>query len=149
MEPRGTTPAGEPEHSLSALERLLREFEASYGLDISPCPEGEARATALLRTYMTENEWAQLTSDGCVDVASPSVPGRYYRIPRNGGMVTLYQRSRPVVRLCAGPAEALPRDDVVLLHMVCIRGDEQGYLETANPFPPHAHPMRPRTRSRA
>jgi hypothetical protein len=127
-----TAPAEEQAQLVELLEQVISDLEASQA---RVCQAGSARATALLRAYLTKRQWKQLTQRGYVEVASPSVPGRSYRIPRAGGMVTLFQHGRPQVRLCVSPAEALPRDDVVLLHLVTINGDEQRYLETANPFP--------------
>lgn len=135
----GDTPsaaAEEPRDEIfEAIERLMRTFEFPPAL---LHPEANERATALLRAHLTRKEWKQLNERGYVEVASPSVPGRVYRIPRSRGMVTLYQNSVPVVRLCIGPADVLPRDDVVLMHLITIRGNEQEYLETANPFPARA-----------
>jgi hypothetical protein len=93
------------------------------------------RATALLQACLTEREWAQFTTHGYLEVASPATRGRCYRIPRTGGMVEVYQDDQLLMWLCVGPAQPLPPDDVVLLHLLMIRGDEQTYLATANHFP--------------
>jgi hypothetical protein len=119
---------------------LLRELTRRSVWQAASASERQAaaaaqRATALLHTHLTEGEWAQLTRRGSLEVASPSTPGRRYSIPRAGGIVTVYQGGRPVMQLCVGPAQPLPADDVVLLHLLLIRGDEPAYLATANRFP--------------
>jgi hypothetical protein len=139
MDVRQTASEGELATLATLLERVVFELDTSLASD---CQATSGLATARLRSFLTDREWAQLSQHGCLDVASPSVHGRRYRVPRAGGMVTLYQHDRPLLRLCVGPSEPLPRDDVVLLHLVSIRGDEQRYLETANPFPVRARGAR-------
>lgn len=118
-------------------ERIQAVLRDLVGSSARPHHEvaGAKRATALLRASLTEQEWTQLTKHGYLEVASPATRGRRYRIPRTGGMVEVYQDGQLLMWLCVGPAQPLPPDDVVLLHLLMIRGDEQTYLATANPFP--------------
>jgi hypothetical protein len=123
-------------HPLPAvlLELLSRE-ERAQTLAEDRSAAVERRAEALLAEYLTDAEWKQLTTQGYLTVPSTAVPRRSYHIPRHGGRPLVYERGRPVCQLCVGPLESLPRADLVLLHLVMIRGDEAGYLTIANRLP--------------
>lgn len=95
----------------------------------------ERRARLLLASLLTEAELARLMADDYLDVRSPTVPGRIYRVPAHIGQVTVYQDGRPVMRLCVVPTRALPDDDVIAMHKLMIEGDEHEYLRRANRFP--------------
>jgi hypothetical protein len=116
------------------LDQLARSEWARARADERSGP-AEQRAEALLREYLSPAEWAQLTTQGFVELPSTLTRGRAYRIPRHGGRPLVYERGRLVCQLCAGPIEPLPRADLVLLHLVLLRGDEVGYLATANRLP--------------
>jgi hypothetical protein len=116
------------------LEQLAR-YECARARAEDRGSEVEQRAEALLREYLSAAEWNQLTTQGFVEVVSTVARGRIYRIPRHGGRPLVYEQGRLVCQLCAGPMEPLPRADVVLLHLVLLRGDEAGYLATANRLP--------------
>ncbi len=116
------------------LDRLSRD-EGGQALAEDRRPEAEWRAEALLAEYLTDAEWDQLTTQGYLEIRSAVMPARSYRIPRHGSQPLVYERGRPVCQLCVGPIEPLPRADLVLLHLVMIRGDERGYLATANRLP--------------
>ncbi len=95
----------------------------------------EARAEALLVAHLTPAQYAQLRWEGALDIPSPSIPGRVYRIPRRRGMVEVYEGGRLRWWLCVGPVAWVPDADVVLTHKLMIEGDEPGYLRAANHFP--------------
>jgi hypothetical protein len=77
--------------------------------------------------------------DGYIEVASPHLRERTYRIPFSDGLVQVYDRGQLTKRLCLQPIDYLPRCDVVLLHKLMITGDEHEYLARANAFPPLFH----------
>jgi hypothetical protein len=95
----------------------------------------EDRSGALLRDLLTEREYEQLAQRGYLDVASPSVGHRVYRIPRDGGLVRVYQNGTAVRSLCVQPVVPLPGNDVIVLHKLMIQGSEQQYLACARQFP--------------
>jgi hypothetical protein len=97
--------------------------------------EAMERARRLLRALLTDDEYHQFCRDGYLKVKSPSYPNREYRIPSFTGMVLVYENEKPTMRLCVGPTRALPTDDVVVTHLLMIRGDELRYLSKANVFP--------------
>jgi hypothetical protein len=93
------------------------------------------RARLLLRGLLTDEEFAQFLRDGYLEVRSTIYPHREYHIPGLAGMVRVYEDGKPTMRLCVGPTRALPPDDVIVTHLLMIRGDERRYLEKANAFP--------------
>ena len=96
----------------------------------------ESRAKALLREMLTENQYQQLIKFGYLEVLSPSIDYRVYRIPGSGGLVKVFERGSPVMELCLQPAEPLPDGDVVVMHKLMIEANEQEYLQKANHFAP-------------
>ncbi len=96
----------------------------------------EGRARAMLREVLSEGEYQQLLKYGYLEVGSPSIEQRVYRIPGAGGLVRVYDRGTAVMELCLQPAEPLPDGDVVVLHKLMIEGNEQEYLAKANHFAP-------------
>jgi hypothetical protein len=97
---------------------------------------GEARARALLRDVLTEAEYEQLTRHGYLEVRSPSIKHRVYRIPGDMGRVSVYDRGKEVMELCLQPVAALPHSDVIVMHKLMIEANEQEYLATANHLRP-------------
>jgi len=98
-------------------------------------PEALDRARQLLRELLTDNEFKQFLRDGFLKVKSPTFSNREYHIPAYAGMVRVYENGLPAMRLCVGPSRVLPPDDVVVTHLLMIRGDERQYLGKANSFP--------------
>jgi hypothetical protein len=98
-------------------------------------PEALDRARLLLRELLTDSEFKQFLRDGFLKVKSPTFAHREYHIPAYAGMVRVYENGKPAMRLCVGPARALPPDDVVVTHLLMIRGNERQYLGKANTFP--------------
>jgi hypothetical protein len=95
-----------------------------------------ARARELLQALLSDDEFAQLTTLGYIDVASPGNAERIYRIPLEDGMVRVYESGKETLRLCIQPVHPLPRYDVIAMHKLMIEGNEQTYLSRANWFAP-------------
>ncbi len=100
-----------------------------------PAP-AERTAETLLRHLLGQEQYLTLCMNGYLDVPSPSIPGRIYRIPRGPGQVQVIEHNELRERLCVQPASnGLPDADVVLMHKLLIESDERAYLLTANHFP--------------
>lgn len=102
----------------------------------------ERRAKALLRDLLSEAHYEHLLRCGYLEVTSPSIEHRVYRIRGAGGMVNVYERGCPIMDLCLQPIEPLPDADVVVLHLLLIEANEQEYLQKANHFAPRIIPLR-------
>jgi len=96
----------------------------------------ESRAKALLREMLTESQYQQLIKFGYLEIASPSIDNRVYRVPGSGGLVKVYERGCAVMELCLQPAEPLPDGDAVVMHKLMNDGNEQEYLQKANHLAP-------------
>lgn len=96
--------------------------------------EAELRAETLLREVLSAPEYQQLSRQGYIDIPSPSLHRRFYRVPRYRGQVKVYEDGRPIMGLCVQPVEPMPDGDVVLMHKLMIEGNEQEYLRIANHF---------------
>ena len=96
----------------------------------------EHRAHLLMREMLSPEQFQQVSKHGYVEVASPSFPGRVYRIPGAGGLVRVYERGHAIMDLCLQPVESLPDGDVVVMHKLMIEGNETEYLAKANHFAP-------------
>ena len=83
---------------------------------------------------LTEDEYLQLSRRGYLEVPSPSLPGRTYRVPRRLGQIGVYERGVRVEALCIRSVDPIPDGDAVLLHKLMIEGNEQEYLRIANHF---------------
>ena len=97
--------------------------------------EAEEKADQLVRSVLTEDEYARLRRDGYLDVPSPSLPDRIYRVPAGIGTVMVLERGRCVARLCAYSTVPIPERETVLVHKLMIEGNEPGYLSAANHIP--------------
>ncbi|HEY7984570.1 MAG TPA: hypothetical protein VID73_10410 [Ktedonobacterales bacterium] len=95
----------------------------------------ERRALALLRAMLTPHELRQLNWLGYLDVPSPSIGQRIYRVPRGQGMVQVLEGGRAVMRLCLQPTIRLPDADIVVMHKLMIEANEAAYFAQANKFP--------------
>jgi hypothetical protein len=116
-------------------ERLLRRL----GVPIEPTGEerrvAEGRAKVLLRQLVGEAEYERLVKRGYLEITSPSIPGRIYRVPYFQGMVDVIEDGVSTMRLCVVPTRWVPDPDVVIIHKLLIEGDEARYLRVANRFP--------------
>lgn len=94
----------------------------------------EYRARRLLRAMLSPAEYQQLMRFGFLEIPSPSIAHRIYRIPGSTGMVKVFESGSVVMELCLQSAEPLPASDIILLHKLMITGNETEYLTTANRF---------------
>src|SRR5262252_224981 len=90
------------------------------------------RAEALVRHILSEAEHAQLRRDGFLEVRSPSVSGRRYRIPRRGAPVAVLEPSGRVVYLCLQPDAPVAPEELLLVHKLLLEGAEDEYWQRAN-----------------
>ena len=107
--------------------------------------EAERKGQALLRQLLTPPEYRTLHERGFLEVTSPTIAGRVYRIPRRRGLVAQIEGGRVTTRLCVVPDRWLPDADIVLLHKLLIEADEAHYLRVANLVPPPGNRHDPAT----
>jgi hypothetical protein len=93
------------------------------------------RANALLRQVLGTEEYRHLVRCGYLDLPSPMIAGRTYRIPFAPGRVEVIEQGRIIARLCVVSIGWIPAADMVLTHKLLIEGDEARYLRVANHFP--------------
>lgn len=96
----------------------------------------ERRANGLMREVLSVGQYQQLTRHGYIEVTSPHIPQRTYRIPGAGGLVRVYEQGHAIMDLCLQPVDPLPDGDVVVMHKLMIEANEQEYLAKANHFAP-------------
>lgn len=117
------------------VERALRR----WGVPLEPSGAArraaEERAAALLRAQLGDDAHALLARRGYLEVASPTLPDRIYRVPQQQGVVDVVEGGILTMRLCVAPTRWVPDADVVLMHKLLIEGDEARYLRVANRFP--------------
>lgn len=94
--------------------------------------EAERRADSLLKDILNAEDYQQLSRQGYLEVKSPSLPQRVYRVPRHQGVVKVYEKDRLVMYLCVQPVKFLPSGDVVAMHKLSIEANEDNYLKVAN-----------------
>ncbi|HLY30324.1 MAG TPA: hypothetical protein VKQ36_04810 [Ktedonobacterales bacterium] len=100
-----------------------------------PVP-AERTAETLLRHLLSIEQYRALCVNGYLDIPSPAIADRIYRVPRGPGQVQVIERGELRERLCVQPAaNGMPDADVVLMHKLLIESDERAYLLTANHFP--------------
>jgi hypothetical protein len=120
--------------SLSCFMRLAEPWREHLS--------AEHRARLLLREMLAPAEYQQLIRFGYLEVPSPKIEHRTYRIPGAGGLVKVFDRGSAVMELCLQPAEPLPDGDVIVLHKLMITANEDEYLAKANRFAPGIISMR-------
>ena len=120
---------------LSTPQRLLRRFGVPSGPTGEERLLAEQRARTLLRQQLGEEVFALLVRRGYLDIPSPSLPERSYRIPYTHGMVDVMEGGVATMRLCIVPTRWIPDGDLVIMHKLLIEGDEARYLRVANRFP--------------
>jgi len=96
----------------------------------------ERRARQLLRAVLTEEQYRHLFRWGYLDIPSPSHPQRFYRVPRDPGIVHVIEDGRLQANLCLQPLDWVPEADFVVIHKLMIEADEQTYLLKANRIVP-------------
>ena len=98
--------------------------------------DANRRANELLRSVLNSEQYDQLKRKGYLDIKSPRDPGCIYRVPRRQGQVKVIEQGRHKANLCLQPREAVPDDDIVVIHKLMLEADEETYLQTANTFTP-------------
>jgi hypothetical protein len=98
--------------------------------------EVNRRANELLRSVLNREQYDQLTRNSYLDIRSPRDPGCMYRVPRRQGQVKVIEQGMHKANLCLQRLEAVPDDDIVVMHKLMIEADEETYLQTANRFAP-------------
>jgi hypothetical protein len=96
----------------------------------------ERRACQLLRAVLTQEQYRQLIKRGYLDIKSPSVPQRVYRVPQAHGRVHVIENEKLQASLCLQPFDWVPDADVVVIHKLMIEADEETYLLKANRIVP-------------
>jgi hypothetical protein len=122
-----------------ALFYLARSADGGWGhwsRVLSDRITAERRAHSLMRDMLSPVQYQQLSRHGYVEVCSPSIPHRVYRIPGAGGLVRVYEQGHAIMDLCLQPVDPLPDGDVVVMHKLMIEANEQDYLSKANHFAP-------------
>jgi hypothetical protein len=94
--------------------------------------EVAARAEALVKRVLSDAERAQLRRDGFLEVPSPSVTGRRYRIPRRGSPVAVLEPTGNVVYLCLQPETPVAEQELLVVHKLMLEGAEDEYWQRAN-----------------
>jgi hypothetical protein len=90
------------------------------------------RAEAMLRRVLSQQERDQLRRDGFLEVPSPGVAGRRYRIPRRGSPVAVLEPNGRVIYLCLQPETPVAPPELVVLHKLMLEGAEEEYWSRAN-----------------
>lgn len=98
------------------------------------------RADMLLRQVLGTEAYQQVLRCGYLDVPSPTIADRIYRIPYWPGRVEVIDQGCLTGRLCVVPSPWVPAADQVLTHKLLIEGDEARYLHVANHFPASGAP---------
>jgi len=109
-----------------------------WGAPPSDAHLAERRAQALLRALLSKTQYCQVHTAGYLEVPSPTLEGRVYRIPSMGGLVSVYEHGSVIMGLCLQPTQPLPKEDVVIMHKLLIEASEQEYLQKAHRLPPGA-----------
>jgi hypothetical protein len=90
------------------------------------------RAEALLQRLLSDDERGQMQRDGFLEVRSPSVVGRRYRIPRRGAPVAVLEPDGRIQYLCLQPATPVAQQELVVVHKLLLEGAEDEYWRRAN-----------------
>jgi hypothetical protein len=99
--------------------------------------ESEARGLALLREWLSPEQFAQYNAHRYFDVTGCH-SGKRYRI-RHGVSMNVYELDafgRPLVGRCFVPNENLVAGDVMLAQKIALETNERGALLVAKSFPP-------------
>lgn len=124
---------------LASLLRPPKRLLQRLGVPVEPSGEerrlAEERAHALLCQLLGEESFSLLLRRGYLEIPSPSMPARTYRVPYAQGMVDVIEAGIATMRLCVVPTRWVPDCDLVIMHKLLIEGDETRYLRIANRFP--------------
>jgi hypothetical protein len=114
--------------------RRARDRAAQDASHEDPTP-AEIRARDLLRALVDIRDYDNLLLSGYLDVPSPGLEGRMYRVPLAPGRVRVFEHGQALMDLCVWPIDPLPIEDLVALHKLMIECNEPAYLAAANRFP--------------
>ncbi len=114
---------------------LAQCFGAAENLTAADRLAAEDRANQLLRQLLHPDEYERMMQRGYLEVSSPTIPGRSYRIPYPQGLVDVFDHGIATLRLCVVPTRWVPDHDLMIMHKLFIEGDEARYLRVANQFP--------------
>lgn len=90
----------------------------------------------LMRAVLSEEEYGQILQRGFIDIPSPTIAERVYRVPRARGLVRVIEKEKLKACLCLQTLEWVPDADLVVMHKLMIEADEATYLQTANKIVP-------------
>jgi len=94
-----------------------------------------ARADRLLRDVLGDQQYEQLRTVGYIDLPSGRCRGRVYRLDNLGNLSYRDPGERTFSSaLCVQPAEAVPRDDQIVMRYLLVTADEERLLKVANPI---------------
>lgn len=106
-----------------------RRYQAKLEENRRKQAEANAKAEALLRSMLTEEQQKTWTQGEQFDVVAPS--GNIYRITKGShGNILRLVRGRPVERLCVQPG-GVPTADINLAQMLHLMHDEDGVRRLA------------------
>lgn len=94
-------------------------------------PKAKRRAGELLSAVLTCEQYGQLMKRNYIDIPSPSVPERSYRVPKLPGLVQVRDKGNVTMWLCLQPLGWIPDEDIVVIHKLMIEADEETYLRKA------------------
>jgi hypothetical protein len=94
--------------------------------------QAHRRADELLRSVLTWEQYRRLRRQGYIDIPSPHIPGRTYRVPRDPTLVRVIEGGRLTTYLCLQPVDKVPDADIVVMHKLMIETDEETYVQLAN-----------------
>lgn len=134
IEPRPPIRRRTPEQR--AEERRLMEAERIREEQLTAARHDQMlarnlKATQLLRDVLGEHDFKLFKDRGYIDVPSPSVPSRVYRI-RPNQMIQVMESDRFKESLCIHPSESFAPNDVVAGQVLMAKLDESRLLMTAN-----------------
>jgi len=129
----------------SAQDAAVLQAWAAERMPAPPAPEAppatrvehdaglpERTARQWLRKLLSAQA-EQYDAHGYLEVGSTLIPGRSYRIYRDGCFTSVYEAGREVAGSCLKLRNpSLPPTDRVIAEYFLIRGDEDTYLTTAN-----------------
>ena len=127
---------------LAECARRVQALREWYRTTAAADPE--ARATTLLREWLSPQQRAQFDAEGYFDVVGCD-SGKRYRI-RHGTQRNIYEldhAGRPQVGWCFVPRDCRVAGDVILAQKIALETDERGALVVAKQFPPKGHQQVP------
>lgn len=114
--------------------QMAAERQARWDAEEKARLEANARALGLLRSLLSDEQWASYQEKGCFEVRGSS--GRRWRIRDRGqsGNVDLMPEigEERAATYCAHPPGGLPTADAHAAQMLALVTDDEAFLRTAN-----------------